>query len=167
MPDTVPMFDDASVTICGPLGDRNVPALVHPWCPGLAVTMGAFGTFDVTHVPTGRRVFGSWERWGNALRTLVEVALIARAAGADWSVADRDVLAEAIRAVWDQPVPFPDATSTSTTGVRPLTIREWWGMQQSAGVLSEFPWESPDDAPEAGLMELMEGLRPLGGEGAT
>jgi hypothetical protein len=152
-----PPYDAANVRVEGRGGWRMVPAITHPLAPGLAVTMSCFGTFEVTHVPSGRRMLGTYERWGTAALILAELAAIGRAHGVDYT-APSDVVVPALRALYDVPVPFPDATSSSQGVTRPLTVKEWFQITRDDFASDEFPWESPDDAPAEKADQLFASL---------
>lgn len=151
----VPPFNGhGTVTIARQQGPENVPALVHPLCPGLAVTMADFGEFRVTHIASGRVIGGRYERWGSAALEMVEWTLIARALGVSWEEPDGAVILAGIKAGWDQPVPFPGATEMDKDGTRPCSIKTW--MEITRGAFDdEFPWESPDEAPDSKAMDLL------------
>lgn len=153
-----PEWDDTqTVEIACREGKEAAPAMTHPWCPGLAVTMRIFGEFVVTHVASGMKIGGAYQRAGSAALELVEWAAIAEAVGFSWE-ADGPTVREAMLAAKDQPVPFPGATSTDSEGVRPLAIGEWVSMLRSTFAFEEFPWESSDESPWGKAEDLLMGL---------
>ncbi len=137
---------DAVIAIQCQHGPREVPALTHPQCPGLAVTMSHFGLFGVTHVASGRSMGGSYERCGSAARELVQWQQIATRYGFSWELPG-DALQGVFREHAQKPVPFEGGTVTSMGETRPLTIGEWRGFIVSPLGTDEFPWESPDQGP--------------------
>ena len=75
--ETVPEFVNGVVAVKTNKGELQVPALTHPNAAGLAVTMSGFGLFEVTHIKTGLRLAGRYERMGRALLTMGMFAKIA------------------------------------------------------------------------------------------
>jgi hypothetical protein len=136
---TKPVWDETTVEVACVEGPEVVPAMVHPHCPGLAVTMRPFGVFRVSHVRTGMAISGEFERAGNAAAEMVTWAALALALGFSWDN-DGQACAAAIKAGGDTPFPA-GGTSTSAEGVRPLTISEWVGMARYSLLADEFPWE--------------------------
>lgn len=64
-------WEESRVEIATEKGRREVPALVHPLVKGVAVTMSNFGVFEVTHVGTGTKLEGTFERmWTAALQAV-------------------------------------------------------------------------------------------------
>jgi hypothetical protein len=158
-----PVFTQGTVEIVGEMGRFQVPAITMPEVPGLAVTMCRFGLFEVTHVPTGRRMPGGrWERHGTALLDFAQWALLGRLLGIDYATASAEALGAALRAHAAHPVPFPGATATRGGITRPMTVAEWMQHQRAAATFSavtgDFPWEAPDDAPDARAFKLLEPL---------
>lgn len=136
-----PVWSETAVTVALKDGSQMVPAMVHPWCPGLAVTSAHFGLFAVTHLASGNALGGVYERAGNAAVEMTEWAAIAFANGWTWDLGADEVV-RAVHSIGDQPVPFEGATATSKDGVRPLTVREWVGIVRgNTGADDEFPWE--------------------------
>lgn len=142
---------DEPVRIATVEGDRMVPALTHPLCPGLAVTMSVFGQFCVTHVPSGMSLGAAgsgYERMANAVVEMVEWALIAREAGFSWGdVETGGAAADALKVAREKSVPFDGATVTQNGEKRPMTIGEWMDTMRGTFSRDEFPWEGPDDDP--------------------
>lgn len=132
-------------------GPTEVPALRHPRCPGLAVTMASFGRFRVTHTGSGLAIGGTYERAGGAVHEMVQWAAIARAYGFTYKVEDSSAVRDCVLHCADRWVPFAEATSTGADGTRPLTVREWVQTVRSNQVGDEFPWEgdSPWDEADA------------------
>jgi hypothetical protein len=143
--------------VVGPKGKRDVPALIHPWCPGLAVTMSRFGFFCVTHVRSGLVVGGAYERAANAKRELCQSAAIGKAIGLDWATATADQVVQAIIAHADAPVPFKGFTEMDAQGTRPVSIRWWMHLVRDPSA-DEFDFF--DDDPHADIHELLQALEP-------
>lgn len=102
----------------------------------------------------------------NALLILARYAAIGHAYAVDFGSPRADVKA-ALRAVNDQPVPFPDVFASDETGTRPLTLREWIRLQHdpAMALFGEFPWESSTDNPGNQAITLLRGLLPQPAEG--
>lgn len=75
------------IQLATPKGDAldAVEGIEHPSAPGLAVTPHTswFGHFVITHIPTGKKVGGPYERAANAQR---DIAYLSRCA--DWTRED-------------------------------------------------------------------------------
>ncbi|WP_020408975.1 hypothetical protein [Hahella ganghwensis] len=139
-----PEFTEIQVDIAIRCGiPQKAPGITHKNSPGLAVVMVNFGLFNVTHIPTGMSLSTPYERHSSALLIMSEFALIAHANGFKWD--ELNTLEEArerISQLRDEPVPFPNATSTSQGVTRPQTISEWVNLSRS--FFDEFPWEEID-----------------------
>lgn len=154
----VPPFEQGTVEISRVLGPEAVPAVTHPRCPGLAVTMADFGTFRVTHVASGMFIGGAYERWSSAALEMVEWSAIARALGFSWLEPCGPAISAALRAGGDRPVPFAGATSTDEDGTHPMSVMDWVQITRGTFVEGEFPWESSDESPAARAMVLLESI---------
>lgn len=121
----------------------TIPGLTHEACPGLAVTMFPFGTFAVTHVSTGARLCGNYERASSALLVMSQFALIADMKGKSWADMDRVLAADFIKECGTDEVPFGECTSTSIEGTRKMTVSEWFQCVRLP-FPGEFPWEEKD-----------------------
>ena len=139
---------ETTVEVVSENGKHEVPALTHKSCPGLAVTMFPFGTFGVTHIPTGCRLANVSERASVALLTMSQFALVAKMMEADWSLLDTKTASAMIADALDKPVPFDGCTSTSQEGTRKMTVGEWF-RHVRIPVIDEFPWEDSDPFEEA------------------
>ena len=125
-------------------GDRKVvPALVHKACPGLAVTMIPFGAFQVTHIKTGRKLCGLYQRASTALLKMSQWALIANMKGQSWADLDQAGSAQLIEQAADDEVPFDGCTSTSQGATKKMTVGMWF-QHRFAFTWDEFPWEERD-----------------------
>jgi len=118
-----------------PIGD--VEGLTHPKAPGLAVTPDQryFGHFCITHMPSGKRIGGPWERCANA-----QAALASLSRCADWT---RDDLAAQLAEHGDESANIGYSISLGT--VSALTKREV--VRSTAEHMlpgDEWPWEGPD-----------------------
>lgn len=125
-----------------------VPASNHcDYTPYLAVTMCVFGQFEVTHVPSGRRLIGGFERAVNAFVSMLELQLAINELGIDAS-GDNDAFRSEINAKDKQ---------CETLG---MTIKQWIGINTTIGnICSEFPWETDEEGPHSTLEKLMNQLK--------
>lgn len=115
-------FDEIKVNIKTDDGLVLSDALVSKLCNELAITMIGFGYFTVTHIPTGLKISGVYERVNFAILILVEWILIGKTYDIDWEREDATKIFSEIK---DKPVPFQGATSTQNGKVTPLSIMEW------------------------------------------
>ena len=105
-------------------GDIETPALIHPCCAGLAVTMHCFGRFTVTHIKSGMKLCQQYRLMGDALLVLGRMAMIANENGISWDV-DQDKVKQNIKQIFETPVPFSDVTFIQNGEERPLTCQEY------------------------------------------
>lgn len=116
--------------------------------PYLAVTMSNFGRFEVTHVPSGCRIVGGFERAVNAFVAMAEVQLALDELGIDLSQNNYDKLRADIIA------------KDKECKIIGMTFREWITLSVTIGAFGgEFPWESEDDSPYCRFEELMNKLK--------
>jgi hypothetical protein len=152
----IPRWVPTRVTIDTAEGEMEVPGIVHPWVKGLAVVSHQFGYFNVTHLRSGMKMSGLYERAGNACLTAASWAACVDCTGD----------AASIRAqLNDDPVPFPDATVTTGGQKRRQTKREWAQFSHTVPG-DEFPWEG-DENPWTAAEKVFELLRPKEGEAPT
>lgn len=159
-------FKDGFTTIrgkdpdSGEVWERQVVSRQHPMAPGLAVTMVAFGVFNVTHISTGSRMCGTTSRDGTAMHYMACFAAIAKANGFSWAeLKTRESVKERIDAIGDRSVPFEGATWTNKEGAKPMTILEWIRVVGTHTPRDDFPWEAPSDDPIEDAVMLLESLR--------
>ena len=147
----MPQLEQVTVPVEFKQGQQDVPAVVHEYCPGLAVTMSNFGTFTVTHVPTGKSMCGHYERYAEAVLMMTKFQLIAKENSFSWV----DWSQEQLAGIADNSVPFDSATVTSSDGTRLMTINEWLRYTRMPS-FDEFPWEErhPLDSAEENLARL-------------
>ncbi len=116
--------------------------------PYLAVTMCVFGQFEVSHVPSGRRLVGGFERAVNAFVSMFELQLAINELCIDAS-GDNDAFRTEIN--------DKDKQCEALGG---MTIRQWIGINTTLGnICSEFPWETDQEGPHAELEKLMAKLK--------
>lgn len=137
-------------------GKETVPALTHPDLLGLAVTMGAFGDFSVTHLPTGRSIFSGFERAVNAIWLFARLAQMTKTYNVDWC---GDFVAEMKRVAGENMPRDPRALPES----HPYTVYGWFEfIKTTHAVGGEFPWE--EESPWANTWDVFvaAGLAPAG-----
>ena len=125
-------------------GNIQVPASnLIEGIPDLAVTMTSFTRFEVTHVPSGLRLVGNFERAVNALIAMAEMQLAFNELGINTSLSHDELKKEI-------------ASKDRKCGALGMKICEWVGLHQTVASFSgEFPWEGGDDCPHNKLENLM------------
>ncbi len=147
-------FEQTEVPIDTDEGKVNVPALTHELCPGLAVTMGVFGLFTVTHINTGMKMCGSFGRSATAGLIMTKYQLIAKKFGFSWPEYTPDILLPHM----ESEVPFKGSTVTNKDGTRNMTVKEWMQHIRCMATFDEFPWE--EKHPLDTVAENLEALAP-------
>lgn len=133
------------ITIPTTTGDQIVPCLRGENCHNLCVTMTNFGSFEITHIHSGRKLFGGFERAINAMREVVIIELCLQEIGIDRSLPME---------------PFQKAISLSSNKFDRLsdtTIVQY--IKSKSTIMSfagEFPWEIDEDCPFNKVEKLKE-----------
>lgn len=112
-------------------GPMMVPALKHKHSKHLCVTMHSFGQFEITHIASGHKVCGSYERAGNAMADMLalSIALISIGVSDDATYED---LKQAI------------AESDIVIDELGMTISQYITLNR---LVNEFPWETYEESP--------------------
>lgn len=148
------LWRESDVTLATTTGDQVLRAIVHPKAPGLAVTMHHFGSFDVTHIKSGKKIAGPYGRCGRAMLTLAEFSRCF-----DWTQ-DAAGIAAQLAEKGELPVPFSGHTITQEGRTRPQTIAEYAASARNWIFSDEFPWEAPADDPGECAFDLLNGSEP-------
>ncbi len=119
----VPALKETTVTIKTENGTKDCPALTHEYCPGLAVTMSAFGVFTVTHIKSGLKMCPYLDSSETAILVFSQFALIGNDNQLSWDI-DKDAIRDIMKCIDDKPVPF-ESTITVGNEERKQTIKEW------------------------------------------
>lgn len=129
------------------MGELLVPATNHiEQIPHLAVTMCVFGQFEVTHVSSGLRLVGGFERAVNALVFMSQLQLAINELGIDAS-GNADSFKSEI------------TTKDKHCECLGMKLMEWMHLNTMLGKFcSEFPWETDEEGPVAELMKLNKKL---------
>lgn len=129
-------------------GRFNAPASpVFDEIPNLAVTMTTFGFFEVTHVKTGLRLAGNYERYANAACAMARIQMAFDELGID-SGCDKD---EFLSQYNDKNKPCE-----TLGGVH---LAQWLNMNnQGLDIAGEFPWETDEDCPHTRFDELLKDI---------
>ncbi|UPR55263.1 hypothetical protein ITG09_24375 (plasmid) [Vibrio cyclitrophicus] len=115
--------------------------------PFLAVTMTQFGLFEVTHVPSGYRLVGDFERAVNAYVAMAEAQLALNELKVDSSL-DGELFKSDLIA------------KDKECEILGMSFRQWMGLHAAiGGFSSEFPWEGDEDSPHSTLKNLMNKLK--------
>ena len=69
------VWEEFNLVVPTPEGDKEVRALRHRNSRGLAVVHNPFGFLTVTHVATGKKVGAPFERAGDAMVCMAQLAL--------------------------------------------------------------------------------------------
>lgn len=135
-----PLLVDSWIEIVTEDGRKTVAALTHPEVPGLAVTMTAFGSFTVTQVLEGRKIFGPFDRASSAVLQFARLAAFTRHFGFDWT-ADSEYRKATFARLFNEPVPFDGVTCFSGRARRRATVAEWFRTRAediSAATYNEY-----------------------------
>ena len=141
-------FKEIQVTVNVNHSPVSVPGTAHDNCPGLAVTMHPFGAFTVTHVKSGMKMCGHYERASSAVLVMSQYALIAASKNLSWNDLDSQGTIKMISDASADDVPFDGYTSTSIEGVRKFTVKEWRDSLTTR-FFDESPWEERDPFEDA------------------
>lgn len=126
------------------VGEINVPAFFNDKVNDLCVTMTNFGTFDVTHRKTGRKLVGGYERASSAIASMIEFHIAFKEADIDLSLNMHDIFKLAV-----------DKKDTKHKCLGDVSIVEAVNLHNSTFAVSgEFPWESFDESPFGRIEEL-------------
>jgi hypothetical protein len=111
--------------------------------PDLAVTMTQFGYFEVTHVRTGLKFGGRYERYANAACAMAYIQL-----AFDELEINTDCSQEEFYAQYkDKPCKVLDG----------MSLKQWLDFtSQGLAVAGEFPWESEEDCPHSQFHALLK-----------
>lgn len=142
------------------MSQRNIEVITQEGCifvpssnevdevPFLAVTMCVFGQFEVTHVPSGRKLVGGFERAVNAFVSMFELQLAINELKVDLNGDYKYV---------QQQVKDKDNECEALGG---LTLKQWISVNTTIGnICSEFPWETENEGPHADLERLAKKLK--------
>lgn len=132
------IWEEFNMVVPTPGGDREVRALRHQNSRGLAIVHNPFGFYAVTHVATGKKIGAPFERVGNAMICMAQLALCF-----DWT-GDAEAIKREIEERGGDPVPFDGATSTSGGITRPMSRKELFESCVGWFDSNEFPWEETD-----------------------
>ncbi|UKA04979.1 hypothetical protein [Photobacterium damselae] len=135
------------IKIPSKVGYLTVPASPErPEIPHLAVTMTQFGLFEVTHVPSGYKLVGGFERACNAFIAMAEAQLAFNELQIDSSLDHIEFTSEASK-------------KDKYCKALGMTFLQWINIHKTIEHFSdEFPWEDQDDNPHTKLEKLMKEL---------
>lgn len=132
-----------TIEVITPKGLVHVPSFEIEGCRGLAVTSCVFGHFEVTHVKSGRRIIGGYERAVNATCLMLEIYLGLKEAGIDPDL-DMEELQQAMIKSEVQCKILGNMTVMQHINI----------LKPIMGYSGEFPWEGDDESPFTRLDEL-------------
>ncbi|MDW1981940.1 hypothetical protein [Vibrio sp. Vb0304] len=129
-------------------GPLSVPVYFVDGVNGLAVTMTNFGAFEVTHVKSGFRIIGGFERFATALVHMLSIYLALKEAEINIDTEAGEFKAQVMESNHESE--FLDG----------LTFKGYMNIVRPIlGFSGEFPWEGDDEGPHAEAYKLMEKLR--------
>lgn len=138
----------------------SAPAIVNELAPGLAVTMTSFGWFNVTHIPTGRSMSSTYERYCSAMLTLTEYAMAAIHFGFRWDDKNLNIPA-LLERHGNKPVPFGGNYSIGKDNIKkPISFGEYIYSSTNDFFCDEFPWEG--ESPFDSAHELLKKIQASG-----
>lgn len=118
------------------LGYIDVPAHTEEKCHNLCVTMVNFGSFEITHITSGRRLYGGFERASSAVVEMLKLELSFRDIGINSPMS----MSEIQSAILDS-----DLKVSRLGGMRVIEyIKLCCGLEK---ITNEFPWESFEESP--------------------
>jgi hypothetical protein len=126
-----------------PNGPILVPSVEVEGCSGLAVTSCVFGLFEVTHVKSGRRIIGGYERAVNAMCTMIEIYLGMKESEIDPTLGMEELQQAMIK------------SEVKCKILGNMTVMEHINIiKPIMGFSGEFPLEGDEDSPFTRLDEL-------------
>lgn len=126
-----------------PNGLIQVPSVEVEGCIGLAVTSCVFGLFEVTHIKSGRRIIGGYERAVNAMCTMIEIYLGMKESEIDPTLGMEELKQAMIK------------SEVKCKILGDMTVMEHINIiKPIMGFSGEFPWEGDEDSPFTRLDEL-------------
>lgn len=112
-------------------GSMTVPALKHKHCKHLCVTMPSFGLFEITHIASGRKVCGNYERAGNAMADMLALSIAFIRIG----VSDDATYEDLKQAIKQSDIVIDELG---------MTIPQYITLNR---LVNEFPWETYEESP--------------------
>ncbi|EOH0514094.1 hypothetical protein ACNPDE_002095 [Vibrio fluvialis] len=125
-------------------GPIHVPSVEVEGCPGLAVTSCVFGLFEVTHIKSGQRIIGGYERAVNAMCTMIEIYLGMKESGIDPTLGMEELQQAMIKSEVKCKILGNMTVMEHVNILNPIMV----------GYSGEFPWEGDEDSPFTRLDEL-------------
>lgn len=135
---------DTQIEVPTVKGMIKVPCYFHENVKDLCVTMCEFGVFEVTHVETGRKIIGGFERACNAAVMMLRFQIAANEVGIDFS--------GGMEFIKNQISEAKDFKHESLSG---MSIIEAVNLHKQVFPLTgEFPWENDEDSPFVEIEKL-------------
>lgn len=136
------------ITIPTTSGDMVVPAHFEEGCNNLCVTMTHFGQFEITHIKSGRKLYGDFERAATATSEMLKLELALHEIGIITSKEMEEI----------QRLVIESDKKVSRLG--DMRVIEYIKISSGLGkITSEFPWESFEESPFATIEEYRKQLR--------
>lgn len=133
---------DLQVSTMGSTGEVMISkGLTYDHIRGLAVTSFSFGFFEVTHIETGLKIAGGFERMANAVLAMFEIEYMTRQAGEGFdSIHSKEEAQFFLKRIGDKDVKISLDPSCSEAPFKQLLAL----VRHSA---SEFPYEEEINNP--------------------
>lgn len=133
-------------------GREDVPAFFVDGVSALAITMTNFGVFEVTHVKSGFKIIGGFERFANAAVEMLSLYLAMHEAGIDFE-AEHEEFKRQVK-----------ESSLKSEHIGGLTLVEYLQiMRPIMGFSGEFPWEGEEESPHTKASQLIAKINELHG----
>lgn len=131
------------ITIPTTSGDMIVPAHFEDGCNNLCVTMTHFGQFEITHIKSGRKLYGDFERAATATAEMLKLELAFHEIGIVTSKEMEEI----------QKLVIENDKKVSRLG--DMRVIEYIKMSSGLGkITGEFPWESFEESPFGEIKKL-------------
>lgn len=125
-------------------GEMDVPVFYEEGCNNLCVTMTHFGMFEITHINTGKKIYGDFERAVTAVCEMIRIELSLIEIGIIGNEGEDEI---------------KDLINSSRLKITRLGDRNVLDYLKLCSCLSkitnEFPWENKEDSP----FTLLDSLR--------
>lgn len=124
-------------------GHMDVPVHYEEGCHNLCVTMTHFGNFEITHIESGRKLYGDFERAASATAEMLRLELAFIEIGINEPKGMEEI----------QELILNNEQKIDRLG--DMRVIEYIKVSSGLGkITGEFPWESFEDSPFGKIEEL-------------
>ena len=128
-------------------GEIEVPVHYEDGCKNLCVTMTNFGSFEITHIHSGRKLYGNFERASSAVCEMLKIELSLRDIGIDEKLPMNLLTQRIINS---------DKIINRLSDMSVMSyIKFCSGL---SNIVDEFPWETYEESPFGRAEELKKEL---------